>query len=309
MNCDINFTGDKLKKYLSDRNYSYSENESLSNYCTFKIGGAADYIITPHNTESLIELIEFLRFETDIKFLILGNGSNVLFSDKGYRGAVILTEKLSEAETDDDKGVLKLNSGFSLTAAAFYAYRAGLTGLEFAYGIPGSIGGGVYMNAGAFGGQISDVCSFVTYYDIKDSSVKTINGINADFSYRYSMFSGTENVILSAVFNLKKGDIYDIKELMDANMKHRIEKQPLDFPNAGSVFKRCEGFYTSKLIEESGLKGFSVGGAEVSQKHSGFIINKGNATSEDVKKLIYIIKDTVLKKFNAVIECEIRIID
>jgi UDP-N-acetylmuramate dehydrogenase len=285
--------------------YSFKRNGLLSDCCTFKIGGPADYIIYPETADALTELIAVLC-DYEIKHTVFGNGSNVLFPDDGYRGAVIFTRHINNITTDGE--TMHITSGTSLTEAAVVAYKSGLSGLEFAYGIPGSCGGAVYMNAGAFGGQVSDITVGGSYYDPALRKIIYISGAEHKFSYRKSIFTDTDYIILSSVFKLKKSDPDVIRECMDRNMMHRIDNQPLEYPSAGSVFKRYPGYYTSKLIEEAGLKGRQVGGAQISSKHAGFIINTGGATSSDVMKLIDIVKETVFIKNGIIIECEIKIV-
>lgn len=289
-----------------DGRYSFKRNGLLSECCTFKIGGAADYIIYPDYADALTELVAFLC-DNEIKHTVFGNGSNVLFPDDGYHGAVIFTRHINNIITDGE--TLYVSSGASLTAAAVSAYKAGLSGLEFSYGIPGSCGGAVYMNAGAFGGQISDITAGGSYYDPSARKIIKIDGEAHLFKYRRSIFTDTDLVILSSSFKLKQSDPAAIKEHMYINMKHRTDNQPLEYPSAGSVFKRYPGYFTSKLIEEAGLKGRQVGGAQVSPKHAGFIINLGGATASDVIRLIDIIKETVYKKNGIQIECEIKFIN
>lgn len=288
-----------------DGRYSYKRNGLLSECCTFKIGGAADYIIYPDSADTLTELVAVLC-DNEIKHTVLGNGSNVLFPDDGYRGAVIFTRRLNDIITEDE--MMNVSSGASLTAAAVSAYKSGLSGLEFSYGIPGSCGGAVYMNAGAFGGQMSDITAGGSYYDPLQRKIIRIGGEAHLFDYRHSIFTDTEFVILSSTFKLKKDDPVLIKERMDINMKHRTDNQPLEYPSAGSVFKRYPGYYTSRLIEEAGLKGKRIGGAQVSTKHAGFIVNTGGATASDVIRLIDLIKYTVYEKNGFQIECEIKFI-
>ncbi len=295
-----------LDELLSrDGRYSFKQNGLLSECCTFKIGGAADYIIFPDSAESLIELIAVLC-DNEIKYTVFGNGSNVLFSDDGFRGAVIFNRRLNKITIQND--IMHVDSGSLLTVAAMSAYKAGLKGLEFAYGIPGSCGGAVYMNAGAFGGQMSDITICGSYYNPMLHKVVEINGEEHRFGYRHSIFSDSDLIILTSSFQLQKDDPFTIKKNMDTNMKHRIDNQPLDYPSAGSIFKRYPGFFTSKLIEEAGLKGTRIGGAQISTKHAGFIINLGNASSSDVLRLIDFIKETILQKYNIQIVCEIKII-
>ncbi len=296
----------QLDKLLGNNGrYSFKRNGLLSECCTFKIGGAADYIIYPDSADSLTELIAVLC-DNEIKHTVFGNGSNVLFPDDGYRGAVIFTRRLNSITNHDD--ILVVHSGTLLTVAAVSAYKFGLTGMEFAYGIPGSCGGAVYMNAGAFGGQMSDIISGGSYYDPLQRKIIEINGNDHLFGYRHSIFSDTDLVILTSSFKLRRDDSAIIKERMDINMKNRIDNQPLEYPSAGSVFKRYPGHYTSKLIEDAGLKGRQMGGAQVSPKHAGFIINLGGATASDVMCLINIVKETIYKKYGIHIECEIKLI-
>lgn len=277
----------------------------LSSCCSFKIGGPADFVIYPGSEEALVGLIEFLRL-IRVRYSIFGNASNVLFDDRGYRGAVIFTSGICSLSRDGD--TLTAGSGMPITHLAVAAQRASLSGLEFTYGIPGSVGGAVYMNAGAYGGEIKDVCASSRVYDPTTGKISVYSGKDQLFGYRESVYMKAELIILSSLFKLREADPSEIKSLMGALMQRRIEKQPLDFPSAGSIFKRCNGFYTAKLIEDSGLKGVSVGGAQVSEKHAGFIINLGGASSSDVRKLIELIQSAVREKFGVEIQPEVRII-
>ena len=296
----------KLDEFLSgDSRYIIRRDTLLSGYCTFKIGGAADYVIYPDSCESLIELIAVLR-DHEIKHIVCGNASNILFPDDGYRGAVVFTRRLNKISADEN--TMSVHCGALLGAAAMSACRSGLKGLEFAFGIPGSCGGAVYMNAGAYGGQMSDIVLSSSYYDPSQDKICQTDCTGHRFGYRSSIFSGSEIIILSSVFRLESDCREMIRERMDMNTKHRSDHQPLLYPSAGSVFKRYPGYYTSKLIEEAGLKGRQCGRAQISMKHAGFIINLGGATASDVLNLIDIVKETVYSKYGIEIECEIRII-
>ena len=234
----------------------------------------------------------------------------MLFDDRGFYGIIIFTSHVSDTEyIHGNEGILiRVCCGRSLTALADEVGRKhSLTGLEFAYGIPGTVGGAVYMNAGAYGGQMSDVVVETEYFDPADGEIKTIKGEEHTFDYRHSIFSEhPEYIIISTVLKLKEGNAEEIFAVMTKNMTSRREKQPLEYPNAGSTFKRPVGHFAGKLIEDCGLKGLTVGGAQVSEKHAGFIVNRGGATCEDVKRLIEQIQATVLQQTSVELECEIR---
>lgn len=283
----------------------YKTNYRMSDMTSFKLGGKADIVIFPSSLEAFRAILKWLS-ENNMKYMVLGKGSNVLFSDEGYRGAVVSVYRLAKIAVDDTESIVEAECGAPLTSCAVSAQRASLTGLEFAYGIPGSCGGAVFMNAGAYGGEMAGVVEAVTYYDTYSDSVRTIFSEECDFRYRHSLFRDNPNmIILSIKLRLSKGDKDEIKRVMDDYMNRRISKQPLEYPSAGSVFKRYPGYYTAQLIDEAGLKGVSVGGAQVSEKHAGFIINKGNATEKDVISLIELIQKKV-KEINGIdIECEI----
>ena len=296
-----------LEMFMKECAYlDYEKNASLAEYSTIKVGGVADYIAFPKSESALCALVDYLN-EEKIKYCVIGNGSNLIFSDNGYRGVIITTKGLKKIRRS--RNTLYAECGVSMTALALYAQRCGLSGLEFAYVIPGTVGGAVYMNAGAYGGEIKDVILKSAYFDLEKSKRFELYRPGHDFGYRQSVYEKNNNVILSAVFELKPDDPALIKEKMDGYMAARKEKQPLDFPSAGSTFKRCEGHYTAQMIDEAGLKGFSVGGAEVSIKHAGFVINKGGATAEDIKTLIQIIKQRIKERFNVDIEEEVKYID
>ena len=281
-------------------------NEIMSRHTTFKTGGAADVFITAENTEDLINLCRKAK-NCGIPVFTLGNGSNVLVSDNGIRGAVItLGGKFKDVRIEGGEGIA-CGAGASLASVCTFAQKNRLTGMEFAWGIPGSAGGAAFMNAGAYGHSISEVaasCEYVTAAGAQGSVGKD----ELDFGYRHSAFSGGGYIITVLHLKLKNGDPDRIAAQMAELLGRRKAKQPLDMPSAGSVFKRPQGNFAGKLIEECGLKGRSVGDAAVSEKHAGFIVNKGNATSRDITELIGIIKDTVYSHTGVQLECEIKFV-
>ena len=278
------------------------KNELMKNHTSFKIGGAADEFCEVKSVEEIKELIEYAK-EKGIPYTIIGNGSNLLVSDKGIRGLVIKIAKGFD-EVLENGEMLTCQSGILLSRLAKIALKNSLSGLEEVSGIPGTLGGAIYMNAGAYGGEMKDVVKSVTYLD--DGEIKTAEGDELDFGYRKSMFSGKDLIILSAELELKKGDFDEIKAKMDDYKERRTSKQPLTIPSAGSTFKRPEGYFAGKLIEDAGLKGYSVGGAEVSKKHSGFVVNTGDASAKDVLDLIEYIKKTVFEKFGVMLFEEVK---
>ncbi|MBR4031981.1 MAG: UDP-N-acetylmuramate dehydrogenase [Clostridia bacterium] len=292
-----------------DNTLEVLENEPLSKHSSFKIGGEARYAIFPKSKDELISAIETVT-RNNAKLAIVGNGSNLLFDDDGFDGAIIFTKSMSSTEyVHSASGTfIRAECGKSLTELASEAGKKhSLAGLEFAYGIPGTLGGAVYMNAGAYGGQMSDVVIETEYFDPSNNEIKVIDKKEHDFSYRHSVFEDhPEYVILSTLLELKEGNAEEIFAAMSKNISARKEKQPLEYPNAGSTFKRPGGnLFAGKLIEDSGLKGYTVGGAQVSEKHAGFIINRGGATCRDVLAVIEHTKNTVLEKFGVELECEV----
>ena len=297
--------------YCEKKGCTVKTNESLKDYTSFKIGGTANLVVLPNSSETLTDLIKIIK-ERELDYILLGNGSNVLICENNFDGVVIVTTQMNniEIEVDADGENIRADCGVSLNKTANFARDNSLSGLEFAYGIPGTLGGAVYMNAGAYGGQMSDVVYSSEYFDCETFEVKTISAEEHDFAYRKSVYNKNSSFInLSSVLKLKRGIRTDIEFIMNKNMAARKEKQPLEYPSAGSVFKRGENYYASKLIEDCGLKGCSVGGAQVSEKHSGFIINKGGAVFSDVVNLIEHIKSVVYKMTGINIECEIKIIE
>lgn len=287
--------------FLSKSNITFTQNEPMSRHTSFKVGGNAAFLVTANGTNEVITVYRFCK-ENGIPLTVLGKGSNVLVDDSGIDGIVLkLSDQPNISITPD--GIISCGAGMSLTALCIAALENGLSGLEFAYGIPGSVGGAVFMNAGAYGGEIRDIIVSATV--LCDGEVKEISADNMALGYRTSVFKTNGSIILSAKFKLSADDKEEIKARMVDFMTRRKDKQPLDFPSAGSTFKRPEGYFAGALIEQNGLKGFSIGGAEVSEKHAGFVINKSGATSSDIKALIKHIQDTVLKNNGVKLEREV----
>ncbi len=291
-----------FKGVVSDENIR--ENEPMSRHTTFKTGGSADLMLLPTSEDELLEAVK-LCSENSLPYLIIGNGSNLLVTDKGIRGVVI---KLGRdfAKIDVEGNVISAQAGALLSATANAALKAELSGMEFAAGIPGTVGGAVCMNAGAYGGELKDIIKEVRVLD-KDE-VKTLSNTQAGFVYRGSRIMNEGMIVLSAVFELEKGSKEDIRSLMDDYSQRRRSKQPLDRPSAGSTFKRPEGDFAGRLIEAAGLKGCSIGGAKVSDKHCGFIINDGGASSTDILELIDFVRKKVYESSGVMLEPEVRII-
>ena len=285
---------------------NYTENESMSEHTTFRIGGPADLFVVPTTVEGLAAVVSACNKE-GVYCFILGNGSNVLVSDKGIRGVVVSTAACLNNMELIGAYEIKCGAGVKLSRLSDLACENSLTGAEFAWGIPGTVGGAVYMNAGAYDGEMKDIlvsCEYLT----PDGELHTMLADEMDLSYRHSAFSENGYVIVSATVRLKAGDKGEIRAKMDDFMCRRKSKQPLEFPSAGSTFKRPVGGFAAALIDECGLKGYSVGGAQVSEKHAGFVINKGGATCFDVMRLVEHIKKEVFLNKSIKLECEIRVI-
>ena len=281
--------------------------EPLSMHTTFKVGGRCSAFIELASPVSASILVRAAS-QLGIRYCILGNGSNVIFDDRGYNGVIFhIGQAMSRIELHEENRILVM-AGAGLNRLCTFAYENSLTGLEFAYGIPGSVGGAVYMNAGAYGGEIKDVLRTVEAIDGRDGSPYILKAADAEMSYRHTSFMDSGLVVLNAQFMLQPGNKAEIKARMDELMSRRKEKQPLEYPSAGSTFKRPEGKFAGKLIQDSGLRGCSVGGAQVSEKHCGFVINKGGATAKDILDLIKHIQDTVMEKTGCFLECEVRFI-
>ncbi|MGN0522003.1 MAG: UDP-N-acetylmuramate dehydrogenase [Eubacterium sp.] len=283
----------------------YTENESMSLHTTFKIGGNARLIVYPENESQISQLVKTAK-ENNIRLIAVGNGSNLLVDDDGIDACVmIIGEKMGEIRLIDDETIYA-GAGALLIRVCRFAYENGLTGLEFAYGIPGSCGGGAFMNAGAYGGEMKDVLIKCDHIDANGSK-GSLEGESLDLSYRHSAYYANGCIITGIYLKLKKGNKEEIKEKMDDLMSRRREKQPLEYPSAGSTFKRPEGYFAGALIQECNLKGKQVGGAQVSEKHAGFVINKGGATCKDVLELCKLCHDTVLREKGVELEMEIRV--
>ncbi len=290
-----------IKSFLTENKISFTENEPMHRHCSFKTGGAADIFITAEDGQQVKAVTMFCK-QNNIPLTVLGLGSNVLISDSGIDGVVLTLNGISNIKVLGD--TIEVGAGAPLTAVCVEAQKAGLSGLEFAYGIPGSVGGAVFMNAGAYGGEIKDIIASATVLT-EDCEIRKITADNMKLGYRTSVFKLNGDIILSAEFKLIKDDCEQIKSRMLDFMNRRRDKQPLEYPSAGSTFKRPEGYFAGALIEQSGLKGFSVGGAQVSAKHAGFVINRENATSADIKALIKEVQDRVFKDSGVKLEREI----
>ena len=277
--------------------------EPMKQHTTFKIGGPADYFLVPESGEEAGEIIKICK-QTDIPYFILGNGSNLLVGDGGYRGVVIQIYRNMSAVTTEGT-IITAQAGALLSSVAAVAKNASLTGFEFAGGIPGTVGGAAVMNAGAYGGEMKDVLVEVTVMDA-DGNIFTIPAEKLELGYRTSIIKKAGYIVLEAVLSLKKGDPEAIKSRMDELKEQRVTKQPLEYPSAGSTFKRPEGYFAGKLVMDSGLRGYQVGGARVSEKHCGFVINAGGATAKDVRTLMENVRDIVYKKYGVTLEPEVK---
>lgn len=279
--------------------------EPMKNHTSFKVGGPADILLTPASASELSEVIK-LCYRDKLPIFIMGNGTNLLVSDKGIRGVVIkICDNLNGYSVKGE--CIEAFGGILLSTLSNIALLNELSGLEFASGIPGTLGGAVAMNAGAYGGEIKDVVIETEFIDRTGNSV-VIRGEEHQFGYRTSFIQKQSGFVVKSVLKLKKGDKAAIKALMDDLNWRRKDKQPLEMPSAGSVFKRPEGYFAGKLIEDCGLRGYSIGGAQVSVKHCGFIVNSGNATFKDIIDLVRHIQKTVKDKFNVELQTEIRIV-
>lgn len=295
----------KIADYLPDM--TVAQDEPLSRHCSFRIGGAARRMAFPQNGEQLILLQAFAE-ECGARTILLGRGSNVLFPDEGLDALVISTEEMDEI-TSPEPGLYVARAGATLNRLALQACRDGYTGLEFAHGIPGSVGGGVCMNAGAYDGELRYVIEWVEVL-FPEEGVRRIPCEEMVFGYRHSLLSDhPEAIVLSAAFRLTKGDSTEIRAKMDELMARRKKSQPLEFPSAGSTFKRPVGYFAGRLIEEADCKGLAVGGAQVSEKHAGFVINRGGATCADVRGLIAEVQRRVYERSGVMLEPEVCIIE
>ena len=278
-------------------------NEPMRKHTTFRIGGPADFYLCPHSAKEIQKTVAICP-EEELPYFILGNGSNLLVSDQGYRGVVIqLWKNVSDILVEGCR--IRAKAGASLAKIAGEALEEGLTGMEFAAGIPGTLGGAVVMNAGAYGGEMKDILQEVLVMD-EQGEIFTLKKEELHLGYRTSIIKEKGYIVLAAALELKPGDRKEIKEKMDELKQRRVEKQPLDMPSAGSTFKRPEGYFAGKLIMDAGLRGFSVGGAQISEKHCGFVVNTGKATANDVLTLIREVQKRVRDKFGVELETEVK---
>lgn len=285
----------------------YVKDEPMSRHTSFRIGGPARRMAYPKTGEELAAVLRLAK-DCGAEYFLLGNGTNLLVADEGLDRVVVDTTKyLTKIELLQDGVTIRAEAGASLAAVAVFAWKNSLMGLEFAHGIPGSLGGAVVMNAGAYSGEMAQVVRKVTAL-MPDGEIRILTEEELDFRYRHSVFSSCDAVVLSAELELAHGDENAIRAEMDDLMQRRRSTQPLEFPSAGSTFKRPAGYYAGPLIEKNGFKGVRVGGAEVSEKHAGFVINRGDATCRDVLALIEQIRSTVLEKDGVLLETEVKII-
>ena len=294
-----------FKQKLDDIGCEYSEDVLLSGFTSFKIGGKADLLLYPESVKMLSSVLSACN-ELNIRFFVLGKGSNILVSDEGFRGAVISTSKLDKIELIDDD-IVYCQSGVTLSRLCRFALDNSLSGLEFAFGIPGSAGGAAYMNAGAYNGEMKDIlfkCDHVSF----DGQVGSYSEDKLDFSYRHSVYSKSDKIITGLYLRLNKSNKEPIKSRMDELMAKRRDKQPLEYPSAGSTFKRPKNNFAGALVEQCGLKGFTVGKAQVSEKHAGFVINIGGATASDVMGVIRHCQSVVFEKTGIQLEPEVEFI-
>ena len=279
--------------------------EPMKDHTSFKVGGKADIYFEPGNTEELIKFISYLK-EKSIPYFLIGNGTNLLVSDEGIRGAVVkLGDKMASIQVEGERIIAEC--GALLSVLSKKVADCSLSGLEFGSGIPGSVGGAVTMNAGAYGCEIKDVLERVEVLD-SDLQLKVLDNKQMEFGYRKSIINKDNYIVIKSFFKLKEGNKFDIKKRMDELTEKRQLNQPINFPSAGSVFKRPEGYFAAKLIEDAGLKGLALGDAQVSDKHSGFIINKGNAAAKDIYNLIKHIQRTVYERYGVNLETEIKLL-
>lgn len=289
-----------LQHFVSEENVR--RDEPMAAHTTFRVGGNADCFVEIGTTEQLVQVQNYLR-QVDDPFYIIGNGSNLLVSDDGYRGVIIqIGQKMKEILVEGTS--IRAQAGASMAQVAAAAKKNGLTGLEFASGIPGTIGGGVVMNAGAYGGELSQIVTEVTVVD-KEGECLVLDNETMEFGYRKSIIRSHPFVVTEVTMKLEKGDEDVIQKKMEELAAKRREKQPLEFPSAGSTFKRPEGYFAGELIMNAGMRGFTIGGAKVSDKHCGFVINEGNATAADIVKVIREVQRQVKEQFHVELEPEV----
>lgn len=279
-------------------------NEPMKRHTTFRAGGNADWFVVPESTEELAAVLNLCR-QAGAEWYLLGNGSNLLVSDRGFRGVIIGMERFANVEISGN--TLRTGAGVLLSRAANEAYKAGLTGFEFAAGIPGTLGGAAVMNAGAYGSEMKNVLTGAKVLD-REGTVRTLSKEELKLGYRTSCIPQKGYTVLEVILELAPGKPEEIRKRMDELAAKRKEKQPLEFASAGSTFKRPEGYFAGKLIEDAGLKGYTVGGAQVSEKHAGFVINRGDATAGDIYRLCCDVKDRVKEQTGVSLEMEVKLL-
>ena len=277
--------------------------EPMKKHTTFRVGGNADYFVMPRTTEEVQKVVALCKNE-NLPYYILGDGSNLLVGDKGYRGVIIQIYKEMNKITVEGE-CIRAQAGALLSKVGSVALEAGLTGFEFAAGIPGAVGGAVVMNAGAYGGEMKDILASATVLT-EDGTILTLKNEELELGYRTSIIAKKNYIVLEAEYQLQRGDEAEIRAKMDELKKQRVTKQPLEYASAGSTFKRPEGYFAGKLIQDAGLRGFQVGGAQVSEKHCGFVINKGDATAADIVELMNQVSEKVYQEFGVTLEPEVK---
>lgn len=287
--------------------------ELMKTHTTFRIGGAADYYVTPQAEKQIADVIAFLK-KSDIKYIVIGNGSNILVSDEGFRGVVVELgdgfsdyEFLQDSQDNSDEVLVKASAGMKLTRLGNQLAANGIAGFEFATGIPGCIGGAVRMNAGAYGGEFKDILVSAKVID-DEGVIRELSADELELGYRTSIVAKSNMIVLEAILKLRKGEPDIIRNNISELAAKRRQKQPLEYPSAGSTFKRPEGYFAGKLIQDAGLKGYRVGGAMVSEKHSGFVINYDNATATDIINLMKDVRKKVYEEFQVTLEPEVKIL-
>ena len=279
--------------------------EPMHKHTSFRIGGDAEVMALPKNGEELARILKVSGL-LDVKPSILGAGTNILAPDEGISGLVICLKDCLSGMEQLDESRIRVMAGVTMTRAAVFAANLGLSGMEFAHGIPGTVGGGVYMNAGAYGGEIKDICESVDVMDC-DGNITTLTAAQMEFSYRHSILEDSDGIVVSAVFRLEHKPEQEIRARMKELQAKRSASQPLDLPSAGSAFKRPQGAYAAALIDQAGLKGYAVGAAAISEKHAGFAVNLGGATASDMRQLLKQVSDIVFEKSGIRLEPEVRI--
>ena len=293
-----------FEQFLNELHIEFRKDCTLAELTTFKVGGPADLVVYPETVEQCSAILRYLKKE-EKQLVFLGNGSNILGQDRGCREIILKTDRLAELELNEE-GILTVGAGVRTVKASSFAAKRGFTGLEFAHGIPGSMGGAVFMNAGAYGGTMDQIVCSTDYLD-ENGNLCTLSGEDHHFGYRKSFFmEHPEYLIVRSRLQLKKGEPQLINETIRDLQQRRKDKQPLEFASGGSTFKRPEGYFAGKLIEDAGLKGYRIGDAQVSEKHAGFVINRGKATGAQVRRVIRDVQQKVFDQFGVQLECEIR---